>query len=137
MRTSIRVVNGLASHVRIGKDKIMSKSAISMLVFGIYNIFVGLVFVLVPNLMLGIFGVSPTTEQWVRVMGLLLAYFGIYYILAARVELRPLFQWSVYVRGSVIFIFALFVLTGIGQPTLLLFGTFDLIGAIWTAITLR
>lgn len=115
----------------------MSKSAISMLVFGIYNICVGLVFILAPNFMLGIFGVPSTTEQWIRVMGLLLAYFGVYYILAARVELRKLFQWSVYVRGSVIFIFALFVLIGIGQPTLLLFGAFDLLGAIWTAIALK
>lgn len=108
-----------------------------MLVFGIYLIFLGMAFVLVPNLILGIFGIPSTTEQWIRVMGLLIAYFGVYYILAARVELRQLFRWSVYMRGSIIFIFALFVLTGIGQPTLLLFGSFDLSGAIWTAITLR
>ena len=113
----------------------MSKSAISLLVFGIYLIFLGMAFVLVPNYMLSLFGVPSTTEQWIRVMGLLIAYFGVYYILAARVELRQLFRWSVYVRGSVIFV--LFVLTGIGQPTLLLFGAFDLIRAIWTAITLR
>ena len=115
----------------------MSKPAISMLVFGVYVIFIGLAFILIPNFMLGIFGVPSTSEQWIRVMGSLLAYFGVYYILAARAELRQLFQWSVYVRGSVIFVFALFVLTGIGQPTLLLFGAFDLLGAIWTAFTLR
>jgi len=115
----------------------MSKPAVSLLVFGIYLIFIGMAFVLVPNLMLSIFGVPATTEQWIRVMGSLLAYFGVYYILAARAELHQLFRWSVYVRGSVILVFALFVLTGVGQPTLLLFGTFDLLGAIWTAITLR
>ena len=70
-------------------------------------------------------------------MGLLLGYFGVYYLLAPRAEMRQLFQWPVYVRGSVVFIFALFVLTGVGQSTLLLFGAFDLLGAIWTAITLR
>lgn len=134
------MINELTDYMyatRIGKDKIMSKSAVSLFVFGIYLLVMGLVFVLVPNLMLGIFGIPPTTEQWIRVMGLLLAYFGVYYILAAKAELRQFFQWSVYVRGSVIFVFALFVLTGIGQPTLLLFGVFDLLGAIWTAITLK
>jgi len=115
----------------------MSKPAISLLVFGIYLIFIGMAFVLVPNLMLSIFGVPATTEQWIRVMGLLLAYLGVYYIMAARVEFRQFFRWSVYVRGSVIIVFALFVLTGVGQSTLLLFGTFELLGAIWTAITLR
>jgi len=115
----------------------MSKSAVSMLVFGIYLIFTGLVFILSPNLMLNLFGVPATNEQWIRVMGLLLAYLGMYYILAAKVEFRQFFRWSVYVRGSVIIVFALFVLTEVGQPTLLLFGTIEFLGAIWTAITLR
>ena len=115
----------------------MSKPANSLFVFGIYCIFSGLTFVIIPNVFLGLLNVALTTEQWIRVMGVLLVYLGIYYILAARAELKRFIQWSVYIRVSVIFVFIVFVLLGIGQPTLLIFGFIDLLGALWTAIELR
>jgi hypothetical protein len=116
---------------------LMNKPATSLFVFGIYCLFSGLTFVVIPNVFLGLLNVAITTEQWIRVMGVLLAYLGIYYILAARAELKKFIQWSVYIRASVIFVFLIFVLLGIGQPTLLIFGFIDLLGAIWTAIELR
>jgi hypothetical protein len=115
----------------------MSKSATSLFVFGIYCIVSGLTFVIIPNVFLGLFNMAATTEQWIRVMGVLLGYLGVYYILAARAELKQFIQWSVYIRTSVILVFGALVITGIGQITLLLFGLIDLLGAIWTAVELR
>jgi hypothetical protein len=50
----------------------MSKAAISILVFGIYIVVISLGFLVVPNLVLGLFGFPATTEPWIRVMAVVL-----------------------------------------------------------------
>ena len=115
----------------------MSNAAKSLFVFGIYLFFLGMVLIFVPNLLLGIFGFAETTEIWIRVIGVLVTILGIYYYLAAKAELTDLFRWSVPARGSVIFIFAAFVILGLAPPVLLIFGVIDLAAAIWTALALK
>lgn len=50
----------------------MSKAAKSVLVFGIYLVVIGLTFMVVPNVALGLFGFPVTNEPWICVMGMLL-----------------------------------------------------------------
>ena len=83
----------------------MSKAALSVFVFGLYVLLLGVLLVLVPNFVIGLFGVEPTTEVWIRVVGMVLFLVGIYYLVAARAELTALFRWTVPVRSSVIFFF--------------------------------
>jgi hypothetical protein len=63
---------------------------------------------------------------------MLVAFLGLYYRVAAAAELRPIFQMSVLVRGSVPLFFLLFVLAGWVQWPLVLFGVVDALGAAWT-----
>ena len=115
----------------------MTRPALSVFVFGIYLLLLGAVLVIAPNLLLSIFQIPPTTEVWIRVAGMLVLLLGVYYVLAARAELRPFFAWSVYVRASVIFFFIAFVLLGYAPSQLILFGVVDLLGALWTFFALR
>ncbi len=115
----------------------MSKSATSVLVFGIYLIAIGLGFLLIPNTVLGLFGLPTTTEPWIRVVAVLLLILAYYYIQTARNEDKAFFRFSVHGRASVIVFFGAFVLLNIAPATLLMFGVVDLLAAIWTALALR
>jgi hypothetical protein len=115
----------------------MSKAARSLFVFGIYLIVIGLGFLVLPNVVLRLFGFPETTEPWIRVMAMLLLFLAYYYIHASRNELTEFIRITVYARASVILFFLAFVLLGLAQPMLLLFGAVDLLAAIWTWLSLR
>ncbi|MGB2927400.1 MAG: hypothetical protein WBB70_00655 [Desulfobacterales bacterium] len=115
----------------------MSKAARSLFVFGLYLIVIGLGFLVMPNLVLRLFGFPETSEPWIRVMAMLLLFLAYYYIFASRNEMTEFIRITVYVRASVILFFAAFVLLDLAQPMLLLFGAVDLVAAIWTWLSLR
>jgi uncharacterized membrane protein len=115
----------------------MSKSARSVLIFGLYLVVLGFTLLVVPNFLLGIFFLPSTTEVWIHVVGMLILILGFYYIQAARKELTDFFQWTVTVRVSTILFFTAFVLLGFAGSALILFGVVDLLGALWTGLALR
>ncbi len=115
----------------------MANSARSVFVFGIYLAVLGIGLLVAPGPMLAPFGLPAPQEVWVRVGGMVIAFLGGYYILAARHGLRPFLAWTVATRASVIVVFAVLVGTGLGPAVLLLFGAVDLAGAVWTWAALR
>ena len=115
----------------------MSKAARSLFVFGVYLIIIGLGFLVMPNLVLRLFGFPETSEPWIRVMAMLLLFTAYYYIFASRNEMTEFIRITVYSRAAVILFFAAFVLLDLAQPILLLFGAVDLVAAIWTWLSLR
>lgn len=115
----------------------MSRAAVSILVFGIYLVFLGITLIVVPNVLLSLFGIPATNEVWIRVAGVVVMILGYYYSMAARRDLTDFFKWTVYGRAPVIVFFTIFVLLDFVSPVLILFGAFDLLGAIWTGLALR
>ena len=115
----------------------MSKAAFTVKAFGVYLLLLGIALVVVPNLLLGLFGIPSTSEVWIRVVGLLAFNIGMYYWYAAKSEARPFFSASVYVRAAVPVVFIAFVALGLVSPLLVLFGLVDLAGAVWTFVALR
>ncbi len=115
----------------------MSKAARSLYVFAIYLIVIGLGFLLMPNLVLPLFGFPETSEPWIRVMAMLLLFLAYYYIHVSRNELTDFIRITVYARAAVILFFAAFVLLGLAQPMLLMFAAVDLLAAAWTWFGLR
>jgi hypothetical protein len=115
----------------------MSATAKSVLVFGIYLVGMGAGLLLQPNALLGPLGFPPTSEVWSRVVGLLALLLAFYYVQAARADLRPFFQWTVYTRVVIFLAFAALVAAGLAAPSLALLGAVDLAGAAWTAWALR
>jgi hypothetical protein len=114
-----------------------SRPAMSVAVFGAYLLTLGAVLIIAPNLLLGWFRMAPTTEVWIRIVGMLVLFLGTYYVLAALSEVRAFFRWTVPLRFCVLVFFAGFVLSGHAPAVLLLFGVTDVAGACWTAWALR
>jgi len=110
----------------------MSKAAFTIRAFGMYLIVLGIVLVVVPNLLLGMFFMPETSEVWIRVVGLLVFNIGVYYIYAAKCEATEFFKASVYTRSLVLVGFAIFALAGLAHPMLVGFGAVDFLGGLWT-----
>jgi hypothetical protein len=115
----------------------MSGAALSVFVFGIYLIFGGVGFTFLPNMSLGLFGLSSTEEPWIRIMGWLMMVIGYFYIMTGRKDLRQFFPWTVYERIFTFAIFLLFYFLNWAPWVLIIFGTVDLLGAIWTYFAQR
>ena len=115
----------------------MSSAARSILVYSIYLLGQGVVLLAVPNLALRIFGLPETNEVWVRIVGMTVLFFGIYYLVAARYEFRPFFVVSVATRLSVPVIFTVFIAAGFAAWNILLFTPIDVVFAAWTWLALR
>jgi hypothetical protein len=115
----------------------MSKAARSVWVFSLYLYALGVVLLIVPNLLLGLFGVPETNEVWVRVVGMLVLILGYYYMTAARNELTPMIRATVFGRCAVLVFFIAFVVEGFAPPILIVFGVIDAVAATWTFFALR
>lgn len=115
----------------------MTRSAFSVLAFGLYIAALGVLFVLVPNLLLGLVNIPATDEVWIRLVGMLLLFMGFFYVQAGRHNLVPFFKWTLVTRG-IAFFFALgFWLSGFISWIILAFWLGDLAGLLWTRYELR
>ena len=115
----------------------MATPAFTIQAFGIYLLGLGAILIVAPNVLLSQFGMPPPEEIWIHVVGMLVAFLGVYYVRAAAAGLSAFFGWTVPVRLSVLAFFAAFVALLSAPPTLLLFGLIDAAGAIWTWRALR
>ena len=115
----------------------MNASALSVFVFGIYLIVVGIGFIFMPNTVLPMFKFPKTNEPWIRVIGLLSALLGFYYIVAAQNDLTAFFWATVVGRAGIFVGLILLVVTRKAPPMLILFGVVDLAGSTWTKTTPR
>jgi hypothetical protein len=115
-----------------GKERRLSRSANSVFLYGVYIVFLGLAFLLVPNLCLEFMGIKTTTEVWIRVVGWFGIWLGIYYIVSARSESKAFIRTTVYGRPTFIVFLSLLVALGMIEPIILIIGVVDIVTAIWT-----
>ena len=115
----------------------MNQSTLSMMVFGLYISVLGLVFMIVPNPIITLFGFEPVTDIWIRIVGLILVILGYYYYMAIKEKAYNFYKWTAYGRFPIFFVFLAFVLLDLGPPILLLFGAFDTSCSIWTGWALK
>ena len=90
-----------------------------------------------PNVLLGLLRIVPTTEPWIRVLGVVVAVLGAYYVVAARAELNPFTRATVW--GRVLVLLGLSGLAALAwaPPAIVGFGVDDGLGALWTWSALR
>ena len=115
----------------------MSPAAKSIFVFAAYLLMLGAVLVLLPNVLLSLFGLPKTDEVWVRVVGMLVLLLSYYYQGAAREESTTFMRRTVNARLSVFVFFLVFVILKLAPPVMIVFGVVDLLAATWTALALR
>ena len=115
----------------------MSRAARSLFIFGIYLELLAATLIFAPNVLLSAFHVASTHEVWIRCLGVVTGCIGIYYLLAARHGFAPIIVASVPVRFALMAFFAGFVVFDHADPSVLLFGAADAVGAAWTLVALR
>ena len=109
----------------------------SLFVFGLYLVGLGASLILSPNTLLDIFEISNTSEIWIRVLGTIVLYLGIYYIWAAKDHWYGLIVVSVPLRMSIIVFFSAFVIVLDAPKVLLLLASVDFIFALWTLMAIK
>ena len=105
--------------------------------FGVYLVVLGLSLAIAPNVVARLVGVPQTSEPWLRVVGALAVNIGVFYIVAAVFELRPIIVASVFARLAIPVWLLGFVAFADACPSVLVFGVADLVGALWTLAALR
>jgi hypothetical protein len=115
----------------------MSNSAKSIFFYSVSVALFGPVLLFFPNLFLEILGMAPTDEIWIRIVGLFLLVVAVYYYLAAKHELLVIIKGSVFIRLSLIFFYAAFVLLKMTPLSILIIPVLDLLTGLWTLLALR
>ena len=110
----------------------MQKTYKSMYGQMIYVLLAGAQLLFIPNVLLGIVGLEPTTEIWIRLMGMLVIVLSIYYYYMAKYG-NDKVVWAT-VLGRLIFCGGLvvFVLLGLAKPALIGFAIVETGLALWT-----
>ncbi|MFN8355306.1 MAG: hypothetical protein U0Y10_12700 [Spirosomataceae bacterium] len=109
-----------------------TKSYTSLLVQQIYVVITSLQLIFIPNVMLGMFGFEPTSEIWIKVLGVIVFTLAILYHFIRKNPNNEILMGTVYGRLFVGIAFVVFVVTGLTKPALVLFAGVDVATAIWT-----
>jgi hypothetical protein len=118
--------------------KNMSRPALTVFIFGIYEIFLGITFLLFPEFLISLNSPNPP-DIASRILGMIFLFMAYLFIRAAIDEegMEKFFMWTVHVRVTVIIFQIFFVIFGFGSPLIILFGVIDFVLAIWTFWELR
>lgn len=115
----------------------MTRAARTVYYFGWYLVALGAGILITPNTVLALFQVPPTTEAWIRVLGVATVVVGYFYLQAARLDLTAFFRLTLRSRPFAFLTFTTLVALGLAPAPLLLFGVIELAGAVWTGRALR
>lgn len=117
----------------------MSRAALSIFIFGIYLIFLGITFLFFPELMFTILAEPNPPDVVSRVLGMIFLFLAYYFIRAALDEegMKKFFMWTVQTRALVIIFLIVHVVLELVSPLIILFGVIDLAFAVWTFWELR
>jgi hypothetical protein len=115
----------------------MTAAAKSVYYFGFYLYLIGLTLIFIPNVFLKTVQIPETNEVWIRVVGLLAFFIGFYYHRSGSANTTSFFRLTIPTRILVFVAFTSFVLLKYVPPVLIVFGTIDLLGAIWTWTVLK
>jgi hypothetical protein len=119
--------------------KDMSRTALSIFIFGIYLIFLGITFLFVPEMIFSILAYPTPPDIASRVLGMLFLLLAYYYIRGGLDEegMGKFFMWTVHTRASIIVFLIVFASLQLASPIIIMFGAIDLAAAIWTFWALR
>ncbi|MGI9384505.1 MAG: hypothetical protein ACR2PO_15235 [Methyloligellaceae bacterium] len=115
----------------------MTKSAFSVYLYGLYLITtIGIPFVVMPHFALGLFGMTAGDDMWVRLVGVLSAVMGGFYVMAVQADMERFYAWTVPARlATGLFLFAMAALGHVGLA-IVIFAALDMVsgGLTWLAL---
>lgn len=106
--------------------------ATTMFVFAFYLAGLAAIFLIIPNVLLSLFGLPETNEVWIRALGMVVLFLAVYYFQMARENNLTLIRTTIYTRATVPLFVIAFVALGFSSINLMLFAFPDLLGALWT-----
>jgi uncharacterized membrane protein len=115
----------------------MTAASRSVLVFGVYLLALGSGLLLVPDVLLALFGQPPATDPWLRVVGLVVLVVALYYLSAARSGTEAFFRWTTWGRPMAGVALIIMIAAGLLPRFVALLAFLDLAGAAWTAAALN
>ncbi|WNH10111.1 hypothetical protein [Thalassobellus suaedae] len=115
----------------------MSQSAKSVFIYAIYLSLIGLMLLFVPNVLLNLFGIEPTSEVWIRFEGILLMATAIFYFIGAKYELILILKTTAFIRFTVIVFFTAFVMLELVSSRIIIISVIDFLGGAWTYLMLK
>jgi hypothetical protein len=115
----------------------MTRTGRSLIVFGCYDLVMGLGLFLFPDLSLDLLLTARTTEHWIRLLGMSAIVLGSYYIVAGRADLSIMARASCWGRLAMATGFSLLVLLDLAPVLLLGVAGTELLGVLWTTLALR
>lgn len=115
----------------------MSPAAKSIYYFGFYLYLVGITLIFVPNFLLATVQIPETNEVWIRVVGVLACCLGYYYHRSGANNDIAFCRLTIPTRVFVFLSFLTFALLDYVSPMIIGFGAIDVLGAVWTGISLR
>jgi uncharacterized membrane protein len=115
----------------------MTAASRSVLVFGVYLLALGSGLLLVPDVLLALFGQPPATDPWLRVVGLVVLVVALYYLSAARSGTEAFFRWTTWGRPMAGVALIIMIAAGLLPRFVALLAFLDLAGAAWTAAALH
>jgi hypothetical protein len=113
------------------------RTARSLIGFGIYVLLTGAFLAIAPNTLLGLLLTKPTSEHWIRLLGLSATMLGSYYIVAGRHNITAIARASVWARTVMIVGFTTLVVLRIAPLLLLGIAGNEAAGVLWTMWALR
>ncbi|MBL7741106.1 MAG: hypothetical protein JNK14_17925 [Chitinophagaceae bacterium] len=114
----------------------MNPAARTVFYFGLYLYLVGLTLITVPNVLMNMLQMPETNEVWIRVVGVLVICIAFYYHMTALANVMAFFKYTIPTRFFVFISFTALALLDYVSPMIIGFGVIDLLGAIWTWISL-
>ncbi len=119
--------------------KDMSRAALSVFIFAIYLIFLGITFLFFPELMFSILAEQNPPDVVSRVLGMIFLFLAYYFIRASLEEegMKKFFMWTAQTRATVIIFLIVYVILELVSPLIILFGVIDFAFAAWTFWELR
>jgi hypothetical protein len=105
--------------------------------FSFYLYVVAATLIVAPNMLLQTLGIPTTTEVWIRVVGVLAACLGYYYMRMGAAGNPAFCLFTVHARIFVCVAFTAFAVLNLVSPMLVGFGLVDLACAAWTWMALR
>jgi hypothetical protein len=115
----------------------MISSGKSLFCFGLYAICAGLLFLLIPGIIVSFIHLPMLPTGWARIIGLLALVIGTYDIVCGKAGIKIFIRASVYTRLGFAFCATVIVLLGELPFPMFLIGLIDALGAVWTIIALR
>ena len=113
----------------------MNNTAFSIRIYSYYLFLMGAALITIPNQILPLFNFAPTSEIWIKMLGLFTFTTGIYYFYAAANQQHAFYKATIVGRLFFFLMTVVFVIIFHQPFTLALIGSVDLIGGLWTYFT--